>query len=85
MYHKKVLSIMIGMTFLKSVPIVQNNQFDNLGKGNLGTGAWGLVDVPSLRNSTPCRRKGSPLCTVLRFPFLASDPENFLKAPLAPI
>ena len=29
--------------------------------------------------------KGSPLCTILRYPFLVMDPKNFLKVPLAPI
>ena len=29
--------------------------------------------------------KGSPLCTILRYPFLVTDPKVFLKAPLAPI
>ena len=40
---------------------------------------------PPLRDSTPCRPKGSPLCTILRYPYLVTDPKNFLKAPLAPI
>ena len=43
------------------------------------------ADPPPLRDSTPCRPKGSPLCTILRYPFLVTDPENFLKTPLAPI
>ena len=34
------------------------------------------------RDSTPCR---SPLCTILIYPFLATDPKNVLKAPSAPI
>ena len=40
---------------------------------------------PTLRNSIPCRPKGSPLCTILRHPFLVTDAKIFLKAPLAPI
>ena len=26
-----------------------------------------------------------PLCTILRYPFLVTDPKNFLRTPLAPI
>ena len=26
-----------------------------------------------------------PLCTILRHPFLVTDPKNFLKAPSAPV
>ena len=44
--------------------------------GGVGFGA----DVLFLRGSTPCRPKGSPLCTILRYPFLVTDPKNFLKA-----
>ena len=41
---------------------------------------------PYLRDSTPCRPKGSlPLCTILRYPYLVTDPKKFLKAPWAPI
>ena len=29
--------------------------------------------------------KWSPLCTILRYPFLMTYPKNFLKVPLAPI
>ena len=43
-----------------------------------------MEDTP-LKNSTTCRPKGSPLCTILRYPFLVTDPKNFLKAPLAPL
>ena len=38
-----------------------------------------------LRDSIPCRPKGSTLCTFLRYPILVTDPKIFLKAPLAPI
>ena len=41
-----------------------------------------------LRDSTPCRPKGSPLCTILRYQFLnfwLTDFKIFLRAPLAPI
>ena len=31
----------------------------------------GVVRLSPLRNSTPCRPKGSPLCTILRYPCLA--------------
>ena len=40
---------------------------------------------PPIRDSTPCRHKASSFCTILRYPFLVSDPKNFLKAPLTPI
>ena len=33
----------------------------------------------------PSQPKESPVCTVLRYPCLVTDPKNFLKAPLAPI
>ena len=33
----------------------------------------------------PCRPKGSPLFTILRYPLLVMDPKFFLKVPLAPI
>ena len=38
-----------------------------------------------LRDSTPCRPKGTPLWYFLRNPFLVTDPKIFLKAPSAPI
>ena len=28
---------------------------------------------------------GSPLCNILKYPFLVTDPKNFLKVPWAPI
>ena len=45
----------------------------------MGVRAFFLGDL------TPCRPKGSPLCTILRYPLLATDPKNFLKTPSAPI
>ena len=36
---------------------------------------------PFLRDSTSCRPKGLPLCTILRYPYLVTDPINFLQAP----
>ena len=48
-------------------------------------GFRGGADAPPLRDSTPCRPKGSPLWYSLRNPFLADRPSNFLKAPLAPM
>ena len=39
----------------------------------------------SLRDSTPCRPKGSPLGTFSEIHFWPTDPKNFLQAPLAPI
>ena len=41
--------------------------------------------MPPLTDSTPCRPKGSPLCTILRYSFLVTDPKIFLKASSAPI
>ena len=40
---------------------------------------------PSLRDSTPCRPKGSPFDTFSEIHFWPTDPKIFLKAPLAPI
>ena len=38
-----------------------------------------------LRDSTPCRPQKSPLSIILKYPFLVTDPKNFLKqAPWAP-
>ena len=51
---------------------------------NLGEGGGGGVRLP-LRNSTPCRSKGFPLSTILRYRFLVTDPKIFLKALLASI
>ena len=36
-------------------------------------------------SSTPSRPKWPPLCTILRYPFLGTDPKIFLKASSAPI
>ena len=44
----------------------------------------GVADALFLRNSTHCRPKGSPLCTILRYPFLVTDPKIFLKTPSVP-
>ena len=45
-----------------------------------------IGDPKDLRGmGDPCRPKGSPLCTTLRYPCLVTDPKNFLKALLAPI
>ena len=38
-----------------------------------------------VKDSTPCRPKVSPLCTILRYPFLVTYPKIFLKARSAPI
>ena len=40
---------------------------------------------PLLKDLTPYQPKGSHLCTILTYPYLATDPKIFLKAPLAPI
>ena len=47
-------------------------------------GGSGVVGgrLSPFRDLTPCR---SPLCTILIYPFLATDPKNVLKAPSAPI
>ena len=49
----------------------------------MGGGGGGL-SFP-LRDSTPCRPKGSTLWYFLRNPFLTDRPENFLRVALAPI
>ena len=48
-------------------------------------GGRGFGRFPFLRDSTPCRPKGSPLWTILRNPFWMTDLKIFRKAPLAPI
>ena len=45
---------------------------------------WGKFESP-LRDSNPCRNKGSPVCTISKYPYLVTYPENFLKVPWAPI
>ena len=50
-----------------------------------GGGDWGNAPSPLYKDSTPCRSKGFPFCTILRYPFLVTDHQIFLKAPLAPI
>ena len=45
----------------------------------------GGADASFLRDSTPCRPKGSPLWYFLRNPFLPTDPKIFEKAPSAPM
>ena len=52
---------------------------------DLGGGEAGIGRSLPLKDSTPCRPKGSPLCTILRYPYFVTDPKNFVKAPLAPI
>ena len=42
----------------------------------------GDLPTPPLKDSTPCRPKGSPLCTILRYPNLVMNPKIFLKAPV---
>ena len=42
-------------------------------------------DALSFRDSTSCRPNGSILCTILRYPFLVTDPISFLRASSAPI
>ena len=49
-----------------------------------GGGGAGRFLLP-LRDSAPCRSKGSDLCTILGYPFLVTDHKIFLKAPLVPI
>ena len=46
-------------------------------RGDLGEGAGGGL-LP-FRDSTPADAKG-PLCTILIYPFLVTDPKIFLKA-----
>ena len=54
-------------------------------EADLGGGGGGGGRTLSLRDSTPCRIKGSSLCTILRYQFLVTDSKIFLKAPFAPI
>ena len=35
--------------------------------------------LSSVRDSTTCGPKGSPLCTILRYPFFADGPSRFSK------
>ena len=56
------------------VGLVRRGGFRERGRG------W--TPFPPLRDSTHCRPKGSPLCTILRYPFLVMDPKIFLKAPM---
>ena len=48
-------------------------------------GGGGRTPPPPSGIRLPADPKGSPLCTILRYPNLVTDPKNFLKAPLAPI
>ena len=48
-------------------------------------GGGGEGGRPLLRDSTPCRPKGSPFDTFSEIHFWPTDPKIFLKAPLAPI
>ena len=48
-------------------------------RADLGAGS----DALPLRDSTPCRPKGSSLSTIFQYPFLMMDHKNFLKAPSA--
>ena len=50
----------------------------NLVQSRGGFGGGGRLP---LRDSTPCLPMGSPLCTILRYPYLVTDPKSFLKAP----
>ena len=47
-----------------------------------GGGDW---TISSSQGFDPWRPKGSPLCTILRYPFWLTDFKIFLKAPWAPI
>ena len=49
-----------------------------------GRGVSGRMFLP-LRDSTPFRHKGSPLCTILRNPYLFENPKNYSKSPSASI
>ena len=41
--------------------------------------------LPPPQGFDPLPTQRVPLCTILRYPYLLTDPKNFLKAPLAPI
>ena len=49
-----------------------------------GGGGGGKGRTPFLRDSTSAHPK-VPLCTILRYQFLVTDPKKFVKGPLAPI
>ena len=37
--------------------------------------------TPPSQGFDPCRPKGSPLCTILKYPILVTDPKIFLREP----
>ena len=56
----------------------------NMG-GFRGAGGGGVADVLLLGFRPPVLTHRVPLCTILRYAFLMTDPKVFLKAPWAPI
>ena len=56
-----------------------------LGIRRAGVDLAGGRTLPPLRDSNPCRPKGSPFDTFSEIHFSPTDPKSFLKAPLAPI
>ena len=50
-----------------------------------GGGSDGAVADPSPQGFDPLPTQRVPLCTILRYPYLVTDPKIFLKAPWAPI
>ena len=68
-----LLSLLIFMTFIILmimmiilIILIMNNLIWSVAD-------WGAMP-PFLRASTPCRPKRSYLCTILRYPFLVTDP-----------
>ena len=46
-----------------------------------GRGGW-FADAPLPQGFDPLPTQRVPLCTILRYPNLVTDPKNFLKAPV---
>ena len=59
------------------VGLVRRGGFRERGRGR------GVDALSPLQGFDPlCRPKGSPLCTILRYPFLVMDPKIFLQPPM---
>ena len=84
-YEKKVKCTEYGLIFFDSS--LNLNLITQAKRNVLTTGAdlGGGGGRPPLRDSTPCRPKGSPFDTSSEIHFWPTDPKIFLKAPSAPI
>ena len=54
-------------------------------RGGFRGGRGGGLRTPSPQGFDPLPTQRAPLCTILRYSNLVTDPKNFLKVPLAPI